>query len=525
MDESVNNMISNAEIALNNGQYEVALELYREVLNAEPENMLALSRAGAVCMLLEKHENALRYFSRAVEIDPDNGDNYFNLGNAYFFQEKYNKAFDCYVDAKERGCGEDITARLYYQMALLCAARGDIKSALIYMRMCEDADASGAIAASPDLLSEKAKLYMSLEDYENAERSAAQLVAAAPAVFANYMVYFSMLMARRKYSAAQKALSDAEKYAEISDDDRAALSMQKASVYIALADADSDLRRTYYQKAVDALNAAKAREGVAEAQKNEIRAALAEAYMKTEQYDRAIACLNEALPPIEDESKSEKPEEPAPIPFEPPAPEEIMRKMENDVNLISQAVSPANLEFYSEERFDADGNPVRVYDERAFRVLEERETEEEPDIFDRENQERGAADIDMTEDLRDRLNFLMLSCVMAKDDFKEAKKWAGVLKNSGNEYYAYFGLYSEALAERKQMENPEAVERKYAETIAFFRNRSFENPRDTLASIFRARLYAEQGSYAKAGEIARLLSETDQKAVLDYIASCKKERS
>ena len=87
--------LGQAEIALNNGQYETALELYRKALNDEPENLLALSRAGAVCMMLEKYENALRYFNRAIEVDPDNGDNYFNLGNAYFFQDQYSKAFDC----------------------------------------------------------------------------------------------------------------------------------------------------------------------------------------------------------------------------------------------------------------------------------------------------------------------------------------------------------------------------------------------------------------------------------------------
>ena len=507
--------LKQAEIALNNEQYETALELYRKALNDEPENLLALSRAGAVCMMLEKYENALRYFHRAIEVDPDNGDNHFNLGNAYFFQDQYSKAFDCYVDAKERGCSEDITARLYYQMALLCSVRGDIKSALIYMRMCEDADASGTIAASPDLLSEKAKLYMSLEDYDNAERSAAQLVAAAPAVFANYMVYFSLLMARRRYSAAQRALSDAEKYADMSDDDRATLLMQRASVYIALAEADSNLKQSYYQKAVNTLNAAKAREGVTAAQKNEIRAALAEAYMKTEQYDRAIACLNDVLSP------AKKPEAPAPIPFVEPAPDEIMQRMQSDVDLVAQTIDPADLELYSEVRYDEEGNPVRIYDERAFRALEERDTGAAPEAEDSTEAEETA---DISEDLRDRLNFLMLSCVMAKDDFTEAKKWAGVLKNSGNEYYAYFGLYTEALAERKLMENPEDVARKYAETIAFFRSKSFENLRDTLASIFRARLYAEEGSYAKAGEIARLLSESDQKAVLDYIESCKNGR-
>jgi hypothetical protein len=66
------------------------------------------------------------------------------------------------------------------------------------------------------------------------------------------------------------------------------------------------------------------------------------------------------------------------------------------------------------------------------------------------------------------------------------------------------------------------VERKYAETIAFFRNKTFENPNDVLASVFRARLYAEQGKFEKAKEIAILLSEDDRNSILNYIEQCQK---
>lgn len=517
METFANDILNDAEIALNNSHFDVALDLYREVLEAEPDNLLALSQAGMVCMILEKHENAIRYFSRAVEADPENGDNYFNLGNAYFLQEKYNKAFEYFVEAKNYECSEDVKVRLYYQMALLCSVRDDIKSALTYMRMCEDADTTGTLAGSQELLSEKTKLYMALEDYENAERSAAQLVAAAPAVFANYMVYFSLLMARRKLSAAQNTLSDAEKYADMTAEDYSTLAMQKATVYMALGEADENLRRSSYQKAVNTLNAAKAREGVTPEHRNEIRAALAEVLMKMGNFDEAIHCLEATM----------KPAPPSPVPVKPyvrPTGAEMAETMRADVDAMGARIRrgeiPPNLP--KTVKYDERGNPVYEYHDKVLEDIARAKSAGNGEPED-EPVQTVETPPQMSPDFWDRVHFLMLSCMMEKDDFEQAAKWAEALKSSENDYYACYGVYADALSQRKLMKDAEAVRKKYEETIAFFRGKSFANPRDTLSSIFRARLYAEEGSYEKATEIAQLLSEEDQKTVLDYIKACQKE--
>lgn len=66
------------------------------------------------------------------------------------------------------------------------------------------------------------------------------------------------------------------------------------------------------------------------------------------------------------------------------------------------------------------------------------------------------------------------------------------------------------------------TDKKYAEAIAFFRNKSFADHSDVMAVLFRARLYAEQGKYEKAKELALLLAESDQKSLMDYIEKCKR---
>jgi len=128
----------------------------------------------------------------------------------------------------------------------------------------------------------------------------------------------------------------------------------------------------------------------------------------------------------------------------------------------------------------------------------------------------------LPKELREKVIFTLLSCHLAKDEFDAAQKLANALKHSDNKYYNYFGIYTSAMTERKLTGSSDIADRKYAEAIAFFRNKTFADATDTLACIFRARLYAEQGKYEKASEIAYLLADADRKSVLEYIENCKR---
>jgi hypothetical protein len=122
--------------------------------------------------------------------------------------------------------------------------------------------------------------------------------------------------------------------------------------------------------------------------------------------------------------------------------------------------------------------------------------------------------------MKERAYFEYLSAYMGLDNFDPAKRYAEILKLSENKYYAYFGRYSTALLTRKIFgDSAEDTRSIYDETLAFFRSKSFEDPKDSLAALFRARLYAEDHKIAKAKEIAELLSDDDREAVLKYIAT------
>ena len=50
-----------------------------------------------------------------------------------------------------------------------------------------------------------------------------------------------------------------------------------------------------------------------------------------------------------------------------------------------------------------------------------------------------------------------------------------------------------------------------------------QNPNNNFAVIFRARMYAESGKFAKAEEMANLLALDEKEAVMSYIDECRKE--
>lgn len=508
MDE-VKELLVNAEIAFANKQYNAALTWYQKVLEVTPDDIYVLSRAGALCVPLGKFEDALVYFGRARELDPENGDNAFNYGNACFFNKDNVKAFEMYVEAEKVGCSDDVKPRLYYQMALLCSMRQDIKSSLVYFKKCEESDKTGMISLNPDLISEKLKLYMIQQDYAKAETCAAQLVAIAPTEFKGYMVYFSILMAQKQYAAAEKLLEDARSYAELTDENSFALTLQVAALHVTKED---------YSKAISVLEARKAAGGLTNEQLCQLLLALAEAHAKNNDQNKAIRILQAMLAGTAFAQ---------PVPVQPvrniPAreltPEELEDMIQQDMSAIQEKIDTgeidADMGLYAEADYDEEGNLVHYYDDAFFAAARQPGSTEAP-------AQDTAEQYELSKELREKILFTLLSCHLAKDDYAAAQKLAHVLRHSDNKYYNYFGIYTSALTERKLTGSSDAANRKYAEAIAFFRNKSFADATDTLASIFRARLYAEQGKFAKASEIAYLLSDTDRKAVLDYMESCKK---
>ena len=522
--ENYTEAMTNAETAFSNENYALALEWFRKALEENPNDLQALSRAGMVCVPLDKYDESFEYFQKAMELNPENGDNAFNLGNAYFFHGDYGKALELYADAEMKGCSEEAKPKLYYQMALLCSIRQDVKSALVNFQKYEDTDKTGTVSLNPDVISEKIKLYMMAEDYDNAEKFAVQWVAVSPAELRSYMVYFSILMAKQKYDKAEQIINDAEKYAVLNEEESLALKIEKVALLSVKADTDSDNSEMYLQKAYDLTK--EILPSVSSTQKNELTLTLAEICIKMKRYEEAIQTASSLLP-------QNKVPDMAQITHQEPAYEEldeaeVEAMAEEDMQMVDDKIASGEIDEsigeYAEVYYDEDGNSVRDYPEGVFDELidVENQTSETAEKVPEESVEKPSADY------YDRLYFTLLSCYTTIEDYKNAYQFGGMLKNSENVDYAYFGRYTEAFSMKKLAESSaefskEKADEKYAETIAFYRSQMLQHPSNNYAVIFRARMYAEIGKFAKAEEMANLLSLDEKEAVMQYIDGCRKE--
>lgn len=522
--ENYTEAMINAETAFSNENYALALEWFRKALEENPDDLQALSRAGTVCVPLDKFDESFEYFQRALELNPENGDNAFNMGNAYFFHGDYGKALEMYAEAEMCGLSSDeAKQRLYYQMAMLCSIRQDIKSALANFKKYEDVDKTGLAALNPDVISEKIKLYMMAEDYANAAKCAVQWITVSPTELRSYMVYFSILMAKRDYAKAEQVINDAEKYAELDDDTRFTLKVEQVALLAAKADADIANAKTHLQNAYDLITDLK--KDAPMSKQNDLMLTLAEVCMKMARYDKAIEAASSLLP---NDTVHEVNIQHQNVSYEELDEAEIEAMAEEDMQTIEEKIAigeiDENVGEYAEVYYDEDGNPVRDYPDGVF----DEPSDMNNQVSDSDVQSVQTPTEKPQTDYYDRLYFILLSCYATIEDYKNAYKFGGLLKHSENVYYSYFGRYTEAFSMRKLSDSSadfskEIVDRKYAEAIAFYRSKMLQNPSNNFAVIFRARMYAESGKFAKAEEMASLLILDEKEAVMTYIEECRKE--
>ena len=266
-------------------------------------------------------------------------------------------------------------------------------------------------------------------------------------------------------------------------------------------------------------------------QKNELVLALAELCIKLDKVDEAInllTMLSEKPETVPEEAPAETEEPGAPDPAEIDAMRE--KDMQRMDALISEGVIDESIGELAEVSYDENGKPVREYPEGTFDDIPDGA---DPEKFGLPSPEKiveleKAAAVENAAEFNARVNFMLLSCYSAKNDFEKVLEYAAAVKAGARDsYYTYFGHYAEAfatlqLAKEGKRFSMEEAERKYDLELVYFRGETLKrNENSNYALLFRARMYAELGKYDKSLEMACLLDSEDRAAVEKYIEDCR----
>lgn len=80
-------------------EYEVAVDIFKKILEIEPKNYKALYNLGIAYFNLGQIENALKAYNNAITIKPDYKHCYYNIGLIYETKENLKKALIYYEKA------------------------------------------------------------------------------------------------------------------------------------------------------------------------------------------------------------------------------------------------------------------------------------------------------------------------------------------------------------------------------------------------------------------------------------------
>jgi len=79
-----------------NGDFEQALQVYRDILTIEPKNVYAYIQLGNVLKIQGATDEAIRCYRKAAVLNPDTAKDYYTLGNSLMVRGELDKAIGCY---------------------------------------------------------------------------------------------------------------------------------------------------------------------------------------------------------------------------------------------------------------------------------------------------------------------------------------------------------------------------------------------------------------------------------------------
>lgn len=162
--------------ALQDGEYEKAIEAFMKAAEAEPDNPVGYINLGNVFASAGDIERAERFFQKAISLDEQAGSALYGLGNLYFTNERFEEAAKLYEKAIRAGLDE---ADAYYMLGKCLRNADNSKLALPYFQRAAELAPTdleirlsfGILLAEMELFEEAKKefAFILANDAENAD--------------------------------------------------------------------------------------------------------------------------------------------------------------------------------------------------------------------------------------------------------------------------------------------------------------------------------------------------------------------
>lgn len=117
--------------ALQDGNYEKAVEAFMKAIEEEPADAIGYINLGNVFASLGDPEKAEPFFQKAITLDEEAGTAFYGLANLYYNNERYEEAAKLYEQAIRKGVEE---ADAYFMLGKSLERADNVKLALPYLQ-------------------------------------------------------------------------------------------------------------------------------------------------------------------------------------------------------------------------------------------------------------------------------------------------------------------------------------------------------------------------------------------------------
>jgi tetratricopeptide (TPR) repeat protein len=501
-----NELIANSNTAFGGNQFDIAFDYAKRAIVMAPNQAEGYFCAGKACMSMNSIHDAVKYFSKAVEVDKKNGNGFFLLGYSQILADDPVNALKSLTRALETNCDATLKGQIYKMMSMINSDQGDYKNALLNIQQAEE-----HIGLDYELLQQKAGCYASLQDYHKTVFTLNQMKLLHPNDYVPYSLAFHVFMELEMYEEAKAELERAKEFAEVN------MSYYNDIIsYTLLRDPKEDTTeniKSKWEKTIQSIDTGLKKGKPNAEQVFELYLRAAQLYISLKQSEDAIHCLDASLNPISSFNHGFS----------------VLLGADSDESaesVFSEPISPEEEEILMQEKWDnGELDEVR---EKVSEALMNTSSDDPEEIS--QEVEKFLSPIDQiptlkTEDStytilgefkansvqRDLQNSLYLAAYELIQNYDKMLQKARELQTSDNIANQYSGMYYELKVGKYR--NAENWQRKYRDRINFWTKRMLEDPTDFVSASYRIRSYIDLEDFDNAKQLCSCLP-TDVKETL-----------